>query len=213
MPVLPLTGEERLWRTLRPPAPRTPPPPAGPLPPSPAKASPGAAGIRRTHGPRRPGPSSLLRMRKHTGTVPGRLSMRSLGTVPATCLGTVPTTCPVLVPRASRSPYRHPAQTCRSAVTKWGPVPKRLLLHQGTAMGTVITVPASRWGLTTPWREPPSRRGPVPSTHGDRITGPAPGLLGDRQTPGNGVPVRVRNCLMSCGRRSASTSYCPVTRR
>lgn len=205
MPILPLTGEERLWRTLRPPAPRTPPRPGGPLPRSPVRASPGAAGIRRTHDPRRRGPSSNRRVRKHTGTVPSRLLMPLLGTVPAKY--------PLLGPRTSQSPYRHPAQTCRSAAPQRGPVPKRLQLNQGTAMGTAITVPASRWGPTTPWREPSSRRGPVPSAHGDRITGPVPGLLGDRQTLGSGVPVRVRNCWKSCGRRSASTSCCPVTRR
>ncbi len=81
-------------------------------------------------------------MWKHTGTVPSRLLMPLLGTVPAKC--------PLLGPRTSRSPYRHPTQTRRSAAPKWGPVPKRLQLHQGTAMRTVIMVPTSRWGLTAP---------------------------------------------------------------
>lgn len=42
-------------------------------------------------------------MWKHTGTVPGRLLMPLLGTVPAKC--------PLLGPHTSRSPYQHPAQT------------------------------------------------------------------------------------------------------
>jgi hypothetical protein len=64
--------------------------------------------------------------------------------------GNVPTTYPVLGPRKSRSPYPHPVETCRSVGWIRRPVPKAREFHQGTAMGTVIAVPASRWKPAVP---------------------------------------------------------------
>lgn len=88
-----------------------------PTPAVPGEGIPGAAAISRTHSPPRRGPPNTQQKRKQTGTVPSRLPMLQLGTVPATC--------PALGPRTSRSPNRHPVQTRRPAAGNRGPVPKR----------------------------------------------------------------------------------------
>lgn len=65
---------------------------------------------------------------------------------------------------------------------KMGTGPQEAAIAPGDRNGDRDHGPRQSLGTDNPVVGTTQQEGPVPSTHGDRITGPAPGLLGDRQT-------------------------------